>query len=533
METPAPAPRWHLPVLLGGALVIRLVAWSRALMMMNDGPDFLWQALRLLEGDVRAAIDHPYHPGYGAAVALVSWITRLDVETAGIAVSIASGLVLVLAVWAAARWIFPSEPRAAYIAGAVVAIFPRTVVNTSDIQSDSLFLALVGLALWMVTAAIARGGCRRRMLVAGVVTGLAYLTRPEGLFLGAVAGVWLLAPRSPTPLARRALALAVFAAGTLIGVLPYVVAIHDLTGSWGLSMKPSLRAAGLTTRQATPKPPADSPLGAPIVATAPADAAPGSPRDEAPGGGAPHGDPGGRDGGDAGAREDEPSALDSTRESVRELLRTLRLELLLLSVPGLVALRRQDPFAVVALLALLAVYTALIAVHHHRNGYISNRHMMIPVVMLAPLSGAGWLTLWHARPPWWRNTLRVLLVLSLLTMTLTGIRPRREYNGNRLEALAWIGSHSAPEQRFGTHRRRDGWYAGRPVVLVELPYDPHDLARKVERHDVSYVLMDLEDVADEMPELLAPGATAGLTEVRRFEADGLGETVVVFAPSGA
>ena len=49
-------PRWVLPSLLLLAVAVRLFAWSRAAMMMNDGPDFLLQAERLLAGDLRAIL---------------------------------------------------------------------------------------------------------------------------------------------------------------------------------------------------------------------------------------------------------------------------------------------------------------------------------------------------------------------------------------------------------------------------------------------------------------------------------------------
>ena len=79
--------RGDLVVLAGLALLTRIVSWSTTSVMMNDGPDFLWQAEQLLAGHAGLALSHPYHPLYGAAVAAASWISGSSIESAGIAAS--------------------------------------------------------------------------------------------------------------------------------------------------------------------------------------------------------------------------------------------------------------------------------------------------------------------------------------------------------------------------------------------------------------------------------------------------------------
>ena len=88
------------------------------------------------------------------------------------------------------------------------------------------------------------------MFGAGVMVGLAYLTRPEGLFMAVPLGlaVLVLAARRPGQPARlrrldvrgiRAGAplLAVFLLPIVVCIAPYVMYLHDNTGQWELSAK--------------------------------------------------------------------------------------------------------------------------------------------------------------------------------------------------------------------------------------------------------------------------------------------------------
>ena len=71
----APAPTWwHLPALIALALVVRWAAWSNAVLMFNDGPDFLWQARMMLEGRWLESLHHQYHPLYAVTVAGLAWL---------------------------------------------------------------------------------------------------------------------------------------------------------------------------------------------------------------------------------------------------------------------------------------------------------------------------------------------------------------------------------------------------------------------------------------------------------------------------
>jgi len=535
---PARPGPWVLPALLAFALLVRAFAWGRALMMMNDGPDFLWQAQRFLDGDWAAALSHPYHPLYGGLAAL-GVVGGLGLEDAAITVSFLGGVLVVLAAWGMARLAFPEEPKAPVAAALVAAVAGRFVEFSSDIQSDGLFAGLAAVAFWAIFSAARAGGCKRRLLLAGVLTGLTYLARPEGLFVGCALGVWVLG--STAPFTRRLAGLGVYAAGTLLLVAPYVVALHDVTGAWGLSLKPSLQFAGLRDAPVTHLAPADSPMGWPYVparitnrklrqqaAEAEAEAESSPPAVQAKeseprqGSLSPFSSPLfnllGMQSTEAGNRGTWSRAVS---ESLKGYVAALRVELLLLIVPGLMALFRAHRRLALALIAIQLGWFAVTCWHLRTNDYITNRHFLIAHTVMLPVAGRGLLAFWQRGA-----ALRVVAVLILIVATISGTQPRRDDNGPRLEALAWVREHTSPEQAFATHRRRDGFYAERVAITTRMPVDDKVFARRIALEDTPYLVYDEEYLERYQPDWVPQGL---VHEVQRFEAEG-GDTVLVLEP---
>ena len=103
-----------------------------------------------------------------------------------------------------------------------------------------------------------------------------------------------------------------------------------------------------------------------------------------------------------------------------------------------------------------------------------------------------------------------------------------EDHGPRLEALAWIQTQTAEDARIGVHRRKDGWYAQRRVLVVSTPTDERDLFKKMASLDVDYLVFDVHRLARHMPHWLEGDV---LDEVRRFGEPGQDGEVIVFARS--
>jgi 4-amino-4-deoxy-L-arabinose transferase-like glycosyltransferase len=515
------SPRWALLVVIIGAVAVRLWSWSWAMQMTNDGIDFLWQAQRLLAGEFELMLRHPYHPLTGALIAALSWLPG-GVMTGAVAVSALSGALIVLAAHDIARMAFPHLRHAGLWAAVLAAVHSRTIIYTSDVQSDGLFLALFLFAIRMAFASVERGVCRRRMAAAGLLTGLAYLTRPEGLFVALPLGLWALSAwrRAEPSRARVVSGVATFALVLVVVALPYVMTVRHYTGTWGISMKPSLSAVGLSQGEKTNRPPDEAPISSPKVRRAtvvPTEASPPPVAEPKQGSLLP------LPWVQADTRRLQDSAL---RQSLDTFVNTLREDTLVMALIGLFALWRWRRGTAVLLLLVCGAWIALSTYHLMQSTYLSARHIMAPMVLMLPLGGAGIAVAWSAarEQPWLRWGLRVLVLLSLLAMLASGVRPRHEDHGPRLDALAWVAAQTEADERIGVHRRKDGWYAQRRVLVVTTPCDENDLLKKMERYGVRYLVFDAHRIARHMPHWLEGGP---MRQVKDFSlSDGVGKVIV-------
>jgi Dolichyl-phosphate-mannose-protein mannosyltransferase len=137
----------------------------------------------------------------------------------------------------------------------VAALTPAlsTTLTSRGAGSEAEYMLLMVGALWYVVSASARAGVARlwRVALAGLLVGLAYLSRPEGLFvavpLGLAVAVFASGPVRPLlrsgvgALAGRAVRavplLVAFGLPILICVAPYAGYLHAHTGKWQLSAK--------------------------------------------------------------------------------------------------------------------------------------------------------------------------------------------------------------------------------------------------------------------------------------------------------
>ncbi len=112
-----------------------------------------------------------------------------------------------------------SGNRAAIAAGLVVGLYPELIWYSAHIWCETLFLTLLWWAIERLLAADETGSMRAGAL-AGLLFGLAVLTRETVLYLLPLAVLWLAAP-SRTP-GRRAVAVATFIAAFAV-IAPWTV----------------------------------------------------------------------------------------------------------------------------------------------------------------------------------------------------------------------------------------------------------------------------------------------------------------------
>lgn len=237
-SAPGASDRWALVGLLVLAAAIRAIAWSRTAVLFNDGPIFLAMAEALREGRFVDVLAHPQHPLYPALVAGVESFAGAP-ETAAIFVSIAGGVLAVAAIfWMAWRRF---GRTVAWVSAWAVALHPWAVDFSSDVQSDGLYAGLFLAGFALLVDLLERPSAARAAGF-GVLSGLAYWTRPEGLVLAGVAVVCLLGRALERPAERRRLVGPALVSLIVCAGLAGAFAVVELRSGEGLafSQKKSL-----------------------------------------------------------------------------------------------------------------------------------------------------------------------------------------------------------------------------------------------------------------------------------------------------
>ncbi|HEX8161601.1 MAG TPA: glycosyltransferase family 39 protein [Pyrinomonadaceae bacterium] len=216
-----------------------------------DGVVYAGLGRNLAAGNFAGALSPFYPPLYPLLVGLSSLLFR-DVEFAGRFVSVVAGALLVVPVYALARDSYGA--RVARLAAVVVALHPLLVYYSSVLLTESTYTlaftcgVVAGWAALSRAAAVAdapSGGTFARgawpaHLVAGVVFGACYLTKPEAAgFVALLAAMRLVVSLAGArrSLKRCALDCLALAAGFLLLALPYLLYLRGALGGWTISGK--------------------------------------------------------------------------------------------------------------------------------------------------------------------------------------------------------------------------------------------------------------------------------------------------------
>ncbi len=227
-----------LAAILFTALLIRALAlwaaWDAQLVL--DEQLYLIRAEALLRGEgfvgsFQSWVRHPdttmmaglpqyagsYQPPlYTMFVASILALPGLGVGAVKIVQLLLSVLTVFVVYRIGRRWF---DERCALAAAALCALYPNFIAFTHYLWSETLFVFLVTLAIAYVTRG--KDASRRELLVAGLLFGLAALTRSAILYFLPVVGLWLVwvhRAQGPRALLRPALLLAV-----LVPIAPWTV----------------------------------------------------------------------------------------------------------------------------------------------------------------------------------------------------------------------------------------------------------------------------------------------------------------------
>lgn len=230
-------------------LVLLLAFTLRAVWMLynsqameNEGAEYARIAQNLLRHHgyvgILGGLESIDPPVYPLLIAATSFVTR-DTEIAGRLISIVFGSLLVLPMFFIGLRLFGS--RAGYLASTIVALHPLLVALSASVYVESTYLTLLfgGLYFGMRVLDFHR---LSHAFFCGLLLGLAYLTRPEGLAYALLVGVFIL-----FALALRATSIvtalrygATLAITTVILVIPYATYLSVHSGTFRLEGKSSV-----------------------------------------------------------------------------------------------------------------------------------------------------------------------------------------------------------------------------------------------------------------------------------------------------
>jgi hypothetical protein len=523
------------------AVAARAVAWQRCAAMMNDGPRFLELAQQYAAGEWAVALSHRFHPLYPILIAAVqpaagSW------DGAAAAVSIVSGGVAVAFLYDFLRRSF--EGFVPLVGALLFAVHPYAVPFSADVQSEGLYIALFlgALAFGWRALETPRLGVAT---LAGLLSGLAYLTRPEGLGVALATGLVFLGltlcrQRSGAQLARVGLGLAL---GTMLAAGPYLVALERQEGELRLTRKKS----------------------ALVIATLDEDAIERvEKRRERRTEGREHAaEP------DAGWQRWLQRGSEATGDVAESARHAFRLDHWIIGALGAIALGGPLGLRAGFLATIVGLYGFVLLGLRLTAGYVSTRHVLPPLLPLLGYVAAGYVSTRHVLPPLlpllgyvaagvptvgrvvlflprlvlWRRgppapgaALAVGLAILVSASSVMALRPQRQDRAAARAAAEWLAEQGIAE-RVAASRGRVAYYARADYEHMPWRGRDHgpDWVAALRHEGVRYVIVD-RSIVDRYPGV--GDETSGPTDPRlrqlhRSEAYGEWASVLEIAAEGA
>lgn len=170
-------------LLLAIACAVRVLVALRTEIPSRDAAHYLWMAERVAGGDLAGAFQTVFHPLYALLVGGLLAVWPMDPVAAGQWIACSTAALAVVPLHTLTLRAFGA--RAALAAGLLYALGVWFARHPADCLSEGLFFLLVGCAVKRLVDE------RGSAVAAGILTGLAYGTRPEGAALLLAGAPWL------------------------------------------------------------------------------------------------------------------------------------------------------------------------------------------------------------------------------------------------------------------------------------------------------------------------------------------------------
>ena len=483
------------------ALIVRLIALERIYLISRDSIRFLALAKYYFSGLFLKGLSNAFHPLYPLLISLFGGVSG-DFEFAGKLISLALSSFTVIFVFLLGKTIYDS--KTGLIGGLFFIVQPQCVWCSVDVLSDSTFLFFLVVAFYLGI----KGGKEEKKILwwclgAGICGGLAYLTRPEGIFvvfflLGWYFLQWIFHNKKATHfLAASSVLFFAFA----LFATPYILFIKIHTGTWQISMKASVVSMvksleeardEKTATEVIPSPPSpkdvEVKVAAPVQSKERADGqalAPIKPREPFQGG----------------------NMWKSLTYPPLRLIETYHFLLFLFLLFGTwTEIKRKERTLGVVLLLFVATYLVGLCYLYYTVSYVSRRHFLPAIIISLPVASAGFWELQRQLSNWmmrWNFTggkkiaahsAVIILLITLLILIPTALKPQGEDKLPLKQAAFWIKENKKkPFPMIMSNEPLVGYYAGgRNRLILALSYP--DFVTYSNTEQVDYLVFSERDI---------------------------------------
>lgn len=235
-------PTYTLTAILTLGFVLRLMSFIRSVTISDDGVGYMRVAEGFATGEYSATFHAVYPPLYPFFISLFSNLTG-DFETAGRLVSLIFGTVAIAVAYSLAKLIY--NETIGLLTALLVAIHPYMIRYSGEVLTEGLYYTIFTLTVLVGYKALVTKNTVYMVLV-GLLSSMAYLTRPEGIALLPLTFIWLFFFNSQNIYSDipRKIYLAVI--GTilfLLASLPYLNFVYESTSGTSISGKSNISYA--------------------------------------------------------------------------------------------------------------------------------------------------------------------------------------------------------------------------------------------------------------------------------------------------
>lgn len=223
-------------VLVGIAFFLRLYLVLTSAGISPDGTEYLKAAKFFLKGDYYQGFSNVVPPFYPTVISLTSLLVG-DLELAGKFVSLFFGTLTVIPIYILGKRLF--NEKVGFYSALLLTFHPYLAQFSGSVLTESTFTFLMAWTVLIGWRAL-QFKSWRAMFSVGLLLGVAYLTRPEGIGFVVLFLLWIFffdGVKFWNHLVRKLFMTGSLLIGTLLFALPYILFLHEITGKWIVSRK--------------------------------------------------------------------------------------------------------------------------------------------------------------------------------------------------------------------------------------------------------------------------------------------------------